>query len=210
MSEKSAPVAKGRGERTADAIEKAALELVLEHGYADVTVAMISEAAGISQRTFFNHYPTKEDALLGRHMPRIDQSAARRFIVGTGPVLLDAIGIVTPPPMDLPFSLEERMRVVTSHPDLLAAQMRRVFALEEELGEIIQLRVRTEHPDLPEEEVEPTAEMITSLIGGMIRSLGHLSHQGFEARAEGAERSYDDVLERARELLATILHVGPA
>ena len=210
MSEKSAPVARSRGERTADAIEKAALELVVEHGYADVTVAMISDAAGISQRTFFNHYPTKEDALLGRHMPRIDQSAARRFIVGRGPVLLDAVGIVTPPPVDLPFSLEERMRVVTSHPDLLLAQMQRILALEEELGEIIQLRVRNEHPDLPEDDVEPTAEMITSLIAGMIRSLGHLAHQHSEARAEGAERSYDAVLDRARELLATILRSGQA
>lgn len=44
---------------------RAALELVAEHGLSGVTVEMIAERAGISPRTFFNHWATKEAALLG-------------------------------------------------------------------------------------------------------------------------------------------------
>lgn len=44
---------------------RAALELVAERGMNGVTVEMIAERAGISPRTFFNHWATKEAALLG-------------------------------------------------------------------------------------------------------------------------------------------------
>lgn len=44
---------------------RAALELVAEHGLGSVTVEMIAERAQISPRTFFNHWATKEAALLG-------------------------------------------------------------------------------------------------------------------------------------------------
>lgn len=51
---------------------RAALELVQEHGLAHVTVEMIAERAGISQRTFFNHWATKESAVLGLVYEDID------------------------------------------------------------------------------------------------------------------------------------------
>lgn len=47
------------------ATHRAALELVAERGLGGVTVEMIAERAGISPRTFFNHWATKEAALLG-------------------------------------------------------------------------------------------------------------------------------------------------
>lgn len=43
----------------------AALELVADHGLGGVTVEMIAERAGVSARTFFNYWPTKEAAILG-------------------------------------------------------------------------------------------------------------------------------------------------
>ena len=58
-----------RARATADAIESAALDLVLDRGYNQVTVDLICDVAGVSQRTFFNHFPTKDDAMLGRDRP---------------------------------------------------------------------------------------------------------------------------------------------
>ncbi|PWH07938.1 TetR family transcriptional regulator [Brachybacterium endophyticum] len=46
-------------------MHRAALELVAEHGLDGVTVEMIAERAGVSPRTFFNHWATKETAILG-------------------------------------------------------------------------------------------------------------------------------------------------
>ncbi|GAB2489074.1 TetR/AcrR family transcriptional regulator [Luteococcus sediminum] len=50
---------------TRRALHRAATELVLEHGLAAVTTDAIARRAGVSPRTFFNYFPTKEAALAG-------------------------------------------------------------------------------------------------------------------------------------------------
>ncbi len=42
---------------------EATLALTAEHPFAELSVRQISERAGISQGTFFNHFPTKDDVL---------------------------------------------------------------------------------------------------------------------------------------------------
>ncbi|RJL30099.1 TetR family transcriptional regulator [Bailinhaonella thermotolerans] len=54
--------ARRRAERR-HAIRMAAVRVALERGLDGATVEAISEAAGVSQRTFFNYFPVKEDAL---------------------------------------------------------------------------------------------------------------------------------------------------
>ncbi len=49
---------------TRAALAAAALQLAVEHGLAAVTVEQIATAAGVSYRTFFNHFSAKEEALL--------------------------------------------------------------------------------------------------------------------------------------------------
>jgi AcrR family transcriptional regulator len=42
----------------------AALDLCEEHGFERVTVSQIAAAAGVSEMTFFRHFPTKESVVL--------------------------------------------------------------------------------------------------------------------------------------------------
>jgi len=60
------PVSSGqerRRRRTQRALQNAAITLVGRHGLAEVTVEEIAAAAGVSRRSFFNHFPTKAAAL---------------------------------------------------------------------------------------------------------------------------------------------------
>lgn len=50
---------------TRAALQDAAIELSLQHGVDNVSVETIAEAAGVSPRTFFNYFPSKEDAIVG-------------------------------------------------------------------------------------------------------------------------------------------------
>lgn len=50
------PDARGR-------LQHAAVSLFLERGYPDVSVADITERAGLTKRTFFNHFPDKREVL---------------------------------------------------------------------------------------------------------------------------------------------------
>ncbi|MEQ3552131.1 TetR family transcriptional regulator [Pseudonocardia nematodicida] len=49
---------------TREAVRAATVRLTEQHGIGDVTVEMIARAADVSVRTFFNHFPSKEEAVL--------------------------------------------------------------------------------------------------------------------------------------------------
>lgn len=76
MSEQATGGLRERKRReTRAAIERAAISLVDELGYDNVTVAMIAERAVVSQGTFFNYFPTKDAAIVGLGPIDLDPAA---------------------------------------------------------------------------------------------------------------------------------------
>ncbi|MGX1508361.1 UNVERIFIED_CONTAM: AcrR family transcriptional regulator [Streptomyces graminofaciens] len=53
-------------QRTHAAISEAAITLFLAHGFNQVSVAQVAEAAEVSKRTLFAYFPTKEDLVVHR------------------------------------------------------------------------------------------------------------------------------------------------
>lgn len=69
MQKKEQSLRERRREQTWTAIHEAALKRVREHGMRGTTVEEIAQEAGVSPRTFFNYFPSKEDAVLGLREP---------------------------------------------------------------------------------------------------------------------------------------------
>jgi AcrR family transcriptional regulator len=53
------------GEKVRRSLQQAALELFAERGYEQTTAADIAAKAGVTERTFFRHFPDKRDVLFG-------------------------------------------------------------------------------------------------------------------------------------------------
>ncbi|WP_051298749.1 TetR/AcrR family transcriptional regulator [Arthrobacter castelli] len=63
-------------------ISDAARALTLEHGFSHFTIEQLCEQVGISRRTFFNYFPSKEDALIGHHEDGVPEHLAEAFVAG--------------------------------------------------------------------------------------------------------------------------------
>ncbi|CAB4577446.1 unannotated protein [freshwater metagenome] len=74
-----------------EALEEAATELFLEHGYQNTTVDDIAARAGVSRATFFNYFPTKSAVLwvgVDRALDELERA------LGTGASLEESLGMV--------------------------------------------------------------------------------------------------------------------
>ncbi|MFD1715214.1 TetR/AcrR family transcriptional regulator [Amnibacterium flavum] len=124
--------------QTAEAIHIAAAELVLENGLDETTIDAISARADVSNRTFFNYFPSKEDAVLG-----IDEGAVAAELDKVHDTQEDPLAAV----FDLIYAIFEASggkqrkelsrAVIRKHPQLMTRQMARVADLEDRLSEII-------------------------------------------------------------------------
>ncbi|MHB8296922.1 MAG: TetR/AcrR family transcriptional regulator [Acidimicrobiales bacterium] len=108
---------------TRDALRAAALRLVLERGLHHVTVEDIAETADVSTRTFFNHFPSKEDAIVGLDPGKVSRAReALRARPAAEPPLQALHAVLEEMAGPMAERREEwaaRMRVVAANPSLL-------------------------------------------------------------------------------------------
>ncbi len=71
-------------QQTRQAVTAAARSLTAAKGLGGFTVEEVCEEVGISRRTFFNYFPTKEDAILGHHDDEHPGELMAGFLAGGG------------------------------------------------------------------------------------------------------------------------------
>ncbi|WP_353648717.1 TetR family transcriptional regulator [Nakamurella sp. A5-74] len=71
-----------RRRKTERRINRHALRLTVERGFDGFTVEELAEVVGVSRRTFFNYFPSKEDALLGNPHDGLSPAARAVFLAG--------------------------------------------------------------------------------------------------------------------------------
>ncbi|WP_036319464.1 TetR/AcrR family transcriptional regulator [Microbacterium indicum] len=84
MSESAPGLRAQKRNETRRRLVDAARTLTTERGLAGFTIEEACEKAGVSRRTFFNHFAQKEDAVLGIPLPREDDDASTHFLEADG------------------------------------------------------------------------------------------------------------------------------
>ncbi|RSM80204.1 TetR/AcrR family transcriptional regulator [Amycolatopsis sp. WAC 01375] len=179
----------GRRERkkllTRQALVNAAVRLFAEQGYDQTSVADIAEAADVSKRTFFLHFPTKEDVLLADGGSRTD--LAVRAIEGRRPgapmreVLTEATKnmIAHTAAGDLPNGLAAlRARLVVTTPAVQARVLHTMFTAQTRIAAAL-------HKAYPDKLTEITAAGVVGALMGAISAAAVTSLQ----RGEPPERT---------------------
>jgi AcrR family transcriptional regulator len=138
----------GRRERkklaTRQALSEAALALVLERGFDEVTVEAISEAADVSTRTFFNYFSSKEEAVLGEapdpaavHQAVLERPATETALEATCNVLGGLALEVSARRKELLL----REQFVYQHPTLFAKHLSAYARFEQAVGDAVAERL---------------------------------------------------------------------
>jgi AcrR family transcriptional regulator len=128
-------------------IQRAALDLMLEHGFAEVTVEMICESAEVSRRTFFNYFGSKEVVVIGGDPGPIPDRLRDDFVEGTGSILADLarmlLAMMTTKPRDAdPAIWRSRLELIRSDPALAKALADKMAAKNHDLEELVARRIR--------------------------------------------------------------------
>ncbi|KAA9394269.1 TetR family transcriptional regulator [Kocuria coralli] len=151
---------------TWEAIHREAAEAVLERGLDSVTVDEIAQAVGISSRTFFNYFPTKDHAVLGLRDPVVPEDTLADLTPGSGLLrqvvtLLDQV-VVSARPATTP-SL--RHRLLNQHPELMGLHKQTLHRTEDLVRAALLQRLAEQPPsDLTEDDAVSMTERVRMLV----------------------------------------------
>lgn len=190
------------------AIHEAAATSALEHDdLARVTIEEITDQAEISPRTFFNYFPSKEDAILGLRQPSIDDATAEAFVITDSDNLIEKVALLLFDVFDKTAgganSRELRMTLMHRHPELARIRLAHTEKLhhlaraliEARLTESDRWRGRTHAVD-----IRATAQILVAAGQSVVR----IAVDWMLAEPEG-DGKLDELVHRAAQSFTTVL-----
>jgi AcrR family transcriptional regulator len=164
---------------TREAIIKAALDLFISRGYSATTVAEIAARADVSESTFFNHFPVKEEVILqgiDSKAERLVSMLARRGDSSlTVDVLAEYLGAIESKLDEIRNYRAMISGAIKVEPDLLELQIRRWSAAAR--PELLAAFAR----DLGEDPTGLRTSIVTGIAIGLANQLAYVMY------AEGAD-----------------------
>jgi AcrR family transcriptional regulator len=188
---------------TRRSLQRAALDLVAERGFANVTVEDIAAAADVSPRTFFNYFPSKEAALSGGDPDWIPELRERITREAPGEPALEALRVIMVSHAQVvadelselggdPADWLRRVKQARSDPHLRAAHAAQMAMVERAIAEGLAERLGT-NPDQ-----DPYPGLLAATAAGAFRASvtfwagcggtvppGRLIDLAFQALADG-------------------------
>jgi AcrR family transcriptional regulator len=125
------PNARGR-------LGRAAMELYVERGFDQTTVAEIAERAGLTKRTFFRHYADKRDVLFAGMAPlrEVVVRAVAEAPASLTPFAVVSLGLETAAEMiqERPEDVKMRQAVIDLHLELQERELVKLAALARDIA----------------------------------------------------------------------------
>lgn len=132
------------GEEARRRLQQAALELFSERGYDQTTAAGIAARAGVTERTFFRHFPDKREVLFTGESPLLKVLTSA---IADAPPALNPLEVLYRAFRSTEQMLEDnrpfsypRHRVIAASPALQERELAKAAALTQALAEALQKR----------------------------------------------------------------------
>jgi AcrR family transcriptional regulator len=188
-----------------DEIARAAWELFDREGYEATTVEDIAERAGISRRSFFRYYSSKEDVAVGTSDTLAEDflAAFRARPAGEAPIeaIRHALRPVVLAKVKDAAQARAIMRLLRESPTLRRAMMERHARMEERLAALLAARTGA-HP-----RRDPTPALLAFVARALMDTAFNV---WFDQRPADSGAMVDDLFRRLRAVVARPRNAGPA
>jgi len=157
---------------TASRLTIVARRWTADRGLSGFTIEELCDEVGVSRRTFFNYFPSKEEAVIGVDETEQAERFAREFLDlgshGWPAVVDDLIGIAVAHVRETEHSLDEHAEFITAigrEPKLLARFMSVTREREQQIAELVAAREGVPTSD-------PRARAAVQIVGAVLRGAG--------------------------------------
>lgn len=149
------------------------MRLFVERGFRNTTAEDIAAAADVSRRTFFLHFTSKDEVLLG-HIE--EQLAMLRAELAVAPAALDPAARAGHAVTSLAASMQRRdglllqLDLLEQAPELLAVNLRQLTAFEDAIADAVRGWLRGESSRRLSAESEAFAELLGAVSIAALRA----------------------------------------
>lgn len=191
---------------TKERLQQAALDRFRADGFDATSVAAIAEDAGVTERTFFRYFPTKEAVLFQDYQSRLEWfRAALAVRPADEPVLTSVMVAVGSFPDDREILRQvAALRQSVLSPETIDANLRLVQgAFARELEALIRARLEHAREVDPPGETDERIELVAVVLGNAVAGALLGPVEVWSRRGGGAPEDMEPLTAEALEILAT-------
>jgi AcrR family transcriptional regulator len=154
-----------RSQATKESLRNVALKRFAKDGFANVTVAQLAAEAGVTERTFFRHFPTKEAVLFEDYETQLDwlaEALAKR------PVSENLFDAVLASVVSFPHDLEVVRQAALLRAELIGGEKAagHLRVVQASFANVITEFVQSRYADLP--DIDLLAEVAGAALSGAL------------------------------------------